>query len=254
MNNTNFLSFYPSDLNAQYKIGILFSLIIHAGLMLIILLVPTAKFNSHPQIIHVSIYNQSELSVDSRSMSAATSIKSEKAVRKENFKTITVQPAHKDISQEATVLNNSEIIVTKKTLQDERPSATQSQNTAVLPATSVGNQGISQISVLSINKGNVQQGVIESKFGDRGSPAFIHQEIPVYPILARRLGKEGRVILKLLIDENGKLRNIEVVEAAGFGFTEAAIEAVKKSTYAPGYRNGEGVLSKALLPVRFHLQ
>jgi protein TonB len=72
--------------------------------------------------------------------------------------------------------------------------------------------------------------------------------------LARRLGKEGKVLLKLLIDTDGKLQKIEVVEPAGFGFTEAAVEAVKKSTYAPGYRNGERILTKALLPVRFQLQ
>jgi protein TonB len=72
--------------------------------------------------------------------------------------------------------------------------------------------------------------------------------------LARKLEKEGKVMLKLLIDANGKLQNIEVVQPGGFGFTEAAIEAVKKSTYAPGYRNGERVLTKALLPVRFQLQ
>jgi periplasmic protein TonB len=87
-----------------------------------------------------------------------------------------------------------------------------------------------------------------------GAPVFIHREMPVYPVLARRLGKEGKVILKLLIDRNGKMQNVEVVEHAGFGFTEAAVAAVKKSTYAPASRNGENVTTRALLPVRFRLQ
>lgn len=94
----------------------------------------------------------------------------------------------------------------------------------------------------------------ETRFGDRGAPAFVYQEIPVYPALARRLGMEGRVLLKLLIDADGKLLNVEVIESAGYGFTEASIEAVKKSTYAPGVRDGVKVATLALLPVRFRLQ
>ena len=165
-----------------------------------------------------------------------------------------LKPVHKDIPQETSVQKNSEIIIAEKTLPDEKPIATQNQNTTVLPEKSVGDHGIYQENLSGTSKGNIQTGVVESKFGDNGSPAFIHQEIPVYPTLARRLGKEGKVLLKLLIDTDGKLQKIEVVEPAGFGFTEAAVEAVKKSTYAPGYRNGERILTKALLPVRFQLQ
>jgi len=96
--------------------------------------------------------------------------------------------------------------------------------------------------------------ITDTRFGEMGAPAFIHREMPFYPVLARRLGKEGKVILKLLIDRNGKLQNVEVVEHAGFGFTEAAVAAVKKSTYAPARHNGEKIAARALLPVRFHLQ
>jgi protein TonB len=72
--------------------------------------------------------------------------------------------------------------------------------------------------------------------------------------LARRFGKEGKVVLRLLIDRNGKLQNVEVIEPSGFGFTESAIEAIKKSTFSPAYRNGEKIASKAILPVRFNLK
>jgi TonB family protein len=240
-------------MNEKY-FGILISLIIHSGFILIIMAVPAEKFNAHPQIIQVSIYNPSELSVDSRSMSAATLSKPDTKVLKDNIKVMALKPAHKDIPQETSVQKNSEIIIAEKTLPDEKPFATQNQNTTVLPEKSVGDHGIYQENLSGTSKGNIQTGVVESKFGDNGSPAFIHQEIPVYPTLARRLGKEGKVLLKLLIDTNGKLQKIEVVEPAGFGFTEAAVEAVKKSTYAPGYRNGEKVSTRALLPVRFQLQ
>ncbi len=91
-------------------------------------------------------------------------------------------------------------------------------------------------------------------FGSVLGPNFLHREMPVYPHMARRMNKEGKVILRLTIDEHGRLLNTEVVETAGFGFTEAAVDAVKKSTYRPAKRDGVAVLSRALLPVRFELR
>ena len=45
------------------------------------------------------------------------------------------------------------------------------------------------------------------------------------------MGREGKVVLRLTIDEIGKLQQVEVVESSGFEFTRAAVEAVKKSTF-----------------------
>ncbi|HUN55193.1 MAG TPA: TonB family protein [Smithella sp.] len=253
MNNANFPSYYSSVMNERY-IGIFISLTIHMGFLLLFLAVPAAKIIPHLQTIQISFDNEPGLSIESQKLSAAKPVEPKKIVAKDNFQAMAVQPAHKEAPQKATVIMNSPVIIAEKTVQDNKPVAIQSQNAAVIPAKSIENQGVSQANVLGTPKGNVQQGIVEFKFGDAGSPAFIHQEIPVYPLLARRLGKEGKVMLKLLIDANGKLHNIEVVEPAGFGFTEAAIEAVKKSTYAPGYRNGEKVSTRALLPVRFQLQ
>jgi protein TonB len=98
------------------------------------------------------------------------------------------------------------------------------------------------------------QGISETVFGNSGAPAFIHRETPVYPYLAKRFGKEGKVVLKLLIDKNGTLQNIEVIEPSEFGFTETAVEAIKKSTFAPAHRNGEKIASRAILSVRFILK
>ncbi|BCB95940.1 TonB domain protein [Dissulfurispira thermophila] len=96
--------------------------------------------------------------------------------------------------------------------------------------------------------------LLDVEFGSVNAPRFLHREMPVYPLMARRLGKEGRVLLRLTIDENGRLLNIEVIEGAGYGFTEAAVEAVKKSTFLPAMSEGNPVMSKAILPIRFSLR
>lgn len=95
--------------------------------------------------------------------------------------------------------------------------------------------------------------VVEGGLGAAGGPSFIRRIEPVYPPLARRMGREGLVVLKLLIDRHGKLQDIEVVESAGHGFLDAAIRAVRQSTYAPARRNGQAVSAKAVLPIRFRL-
>lgn len=97
-------------------------------------------------------------------------------------------------------------------------------------------------------------GVIETEFGSSGAPAFLRRQMPVYPMMAIKLGKQGKVVLRLFINEKGRLLNIEVVEQAGYGFTEAAVEAVRMSTFAPAREKGVSVASKALLTIRFVLK
>lgn len=96
--------------------------------------------------------------------------------------------------------------------------------------------------------------LVDVEFGSDNAPKFLYREMPVYPILARRLGKEGKVLLRLVIDEKGALLNVDVVEGAGYGFTEAAVEAVKRSTFKPAMQDGRAVMSKAILPIRFSLR
>jgi len=92
------------------------------------------------------------------------------------------------------------------------------------------------------------------EFGSAEGPKFLHREMPVYPLLARRLNKEGRVLLRLTIDERGRLLNVEVIEGAGHGFTESAVEAVRKSSFLPAKKEGKPIPSKALLPIKFTLR
>lgn len=89
------------------------------------------------------------------------------------------------------------------------------------------------------------------EFGSAEGPKFLHRELPIYPMIARRLGKEGEVVLRLTLDERGNPLNVEVVKNAGYGFTEAAIEAVKRSTFLPAKRDGRTIASRAILPIRF---
>ena len=104
------------------------------------------------------------------------------------------------------------------------------------------------------NPGGAARGGTPGAGGGDNYPNFLHREQPLYPQAARRMGREGKVVLRLSIDENGKLQQVEVVESTGFEFTRAAVEAVKKSTFQPAQQNGRPVPSRAILPVQFVLK
>lgn len=99
-----------------------------------------------------------------------------------------------------------------------------------------------------------QTGPHVADFGSATGPAFLRRVIPVYPEQARRLGREGRVILRLTIDARGNLLKVEVLKAAGFGFDEAAVAAIKRSSFRPATVKGQAVASIARLPIRFVLR
>jgi protein TonB len=91
-------------------------------------------------------------------------------------------------------------------------------------------------------------------FGDSSGPAFLQRAPVRYPLIARRMGREGKVLLRLTMDESGKLLGVEVLKDPGCGFAESAVEAVKKSRFSPAHRNGRPVPSRVTLPVRFALE
>jgi TonB family protein len=82
----------------------------------------------------------------------------------------------------------------------------------------------------------------------------LHEVIAAYPPELQRMGIEGTVTCKLLIDENGDVRSAKVVEKAGHGFDELAREALKKTKFSPAHTSdGKAVPSSILYKYRFEL-
>lgn len=91
-------------------------------------------------------------------------------------------------------------------------------------------------------------------FGSGNGPSFLAKADPYYPLAARRMGREGRVLLRLTLDERGKLLHVDVLENPGYGFADSAVEAVRKSRFLPARINGQPVACRVRLPIRFALQ
>jgi len=97
-------------------------------------------------------------------------------------------------------------------------------------------------------------GSVERAFGAPDGPSFLHRVVPSYPVSAKRLEKQGTVLLRVTIDECGRPCQVEILQKAGFGLDEEAVRAVKESTFVPAKRNGKPLTCKALLPIRFVLK
>ena len=71
-------------------------------------------------------------------------------------------------------------------------------------------------------------------------PAFVYQEEPTYPNLARAAGLEGKVTVKILVDKTGTVRDVMIAKASGAnaGFEEASVAAAWKCKFTPAIQNG----------------
>jgi protein TonB len=75
-----------------------------------------------------------------------------------------------------------------------------------------------------------------------------------YPEEARRLGIEGVVKLRLVIDREGVVREARVVRDPGHGLGPAAQRGIKTyCRFRPARRNGEAVATEIPYTIRFEL-
>ncbi|MCE2399778.1 TonB family protein [Candidatus Poribacteria bacterium] len=76
---------------------------------------------------------------------------------------------------------------------------------------------------------------------------------PIYPKNAKRAEKEGIVELKATVGTDGIPRNIVALTEIGFGFEEAAIEAMKKWRFIPGKKKGKEIEMTVKIKIEFTL-
>ncbi len=65
------------------------------------------------------------------------------------------------------------------------------------------------------------------------TPTVLETAEAVYPPEAEAQGIEGTVVLLVALDAEGKIEDVSVSEAAGHGFDEAALDAVRRMRFSP---------------------
>ena len=85
-------------------------------------------------------------------------------------------------------------------------------------------------------------------------PTALYPIKPGYPDKGAEQGVEGHVVLLLLIDEAGVVKEPSVVEASPEGvFEESALSAFREARFAPAQKNGRAVKSRVLIRVSYEL-
>jgi periplasmic protein TonB len=78
---------------------------------------------------------------------------------------------------------------------------------------------------------------------------------PDYPAGSRRLGEQGRLVLRVELDETGRITSVKVAESSGYRrLDEAGITAVTQWQCNAATRNGKAVRGIAMQPFDFILE
>lgn len=77
---------------------------------------------------------------------------------------------------------------------------------------------------------------------------------PSYPIIARKRGHQGDVILEVLVDKHGKVTDLKVFSSSGYStLDKTAIASVKKWLFQPGMKGLDKIDMWVRVPIRFRL-
>lgn len=85
--------------------------------------------------------------------------------------------------------------------------------------------------------------------------AYLHNPPPAYPPLSRRLGEEGKVLLRVAVSAEGAAEAVDVQAGSGFPrLDRAAVEAVRAWRFVPARQAGRAVPGIVIVPIRFALE
>lgn len=99
-------------------------------------------------------------------------------------------------------------------------------------------------------------GFIPAEQASRG-PRWIRNFITSsdYPAVARREGRDGRVILSVWIGRDGRVVDTQLIEGSYDVLNEVAIRKARQAVFRPAYdQDGKPVPCKITLPIRFELR
>lgn len=85
-------------------------------------------------------------------------------------------------------------------------------------------------------------------------PIYLKNPAPIYPNYARRMGWEGVVILRVLVDRQGSVQEVAVEKSSGFKILdESAVKTIRKWQFDPARIGNLRFDSWVKIPIRFTL-
>ena len=83
---------------------------------------------------------------------------------------------------------------------------------------------------------------------------YVQAPQPVYPAMSKRMGEQGKVILRVLVDEKGQPNQVIVQSSSGFArLDEAGRQAALRAVFKPYMEDGRAVAVYVIVPLNFSL-
>lgn len=82
----------------------------------------------------------------------------------------------------------------------------------------------------------------------------INNPHPPYPLIARKKGFEGKLILEVLVNEDGSVKSTTIRESSGYEILDTVSKkTVEKWTFIPAKKMGQAVKDNIQVPIKFVL-
>lgn len=83
---------------------------------------------------------------------------------------------------------------------------------------------------------------------------YVQAPQPVYPPMSKRMGEQGKVILRVLVSETGKPGDVQVQTSSGSArLDEAGRQAALRAVFKPHLEDGRAVAVYVIVPLNFQL-
>ncbi len=84
-------------------------------------------------------------------------------------------------------------------------------------------------------------------------PVKVFAPLPAYTPAARRIKRQGRLVLEAVIDTDGAVVDARIIKGLGFGLDESALETVATWRFEPARRRGHAIAVIYNLVINFRL-
>ena len=88
----------------------------------------------------------------------------------------------------------------------------------------------------------------------RFDAAYLDNPAPPYPALSRRMGEQGKVLLRVLVNADGSAAQVELKNSSGSPrLDQSALDTVKRWRFVPAKLGAQAVTAWVLVPISFTL-
>ena len=216
------------------------------------------KFLSISIILHValllivtSFLYREEISTISDSIIVGLIIDGDKNRDKKKFKKNVV------IKPNSETIKTAKEIARKKTIKniENNPSPLDESKKSFVSEPATKRVALNDFSKEVVIKTKEASNGSSQKGFENAYPNYKTNPKPNYPIIARKRGYEGEVLLKVWVLADGSIGELELEKPSGYAvLDQSALEAVRKWLFVPGKQNGVAISSWVTVPIKFKLK